>query len=182
MCVWSFYKFYKCNNVKIWAQRAEIGRNRFVIWEPKWSHDLQHSILALTKLDRQPLSLNPIKWLVMSSSSSYMIVPTVFFKLLLWLTSTQPYFILKVVTKGKLCWDSNIWNHLNVCIQMSSHLKIKFPTNYSFIKHKYKTGFGIKQLKKCQYTIKVNNQNLLRYSVMVTQGIIRQWAWLEKPL
>ena len=49
-----------------------------------------------------------------------MIVPTIFFKLLLW-QSTQPYFILKVlevVVEGQLCCDSNTWNHLEVCKQI----------------------------------------------------------------
>ena len=63
----------------------------------KWSHDLQHSTLAFTGLDGQSDEPDPINRLVMSSPSSYMIVPTVFFKLLLWQTSIQPYFILKVL-------------------------------------------------------------------------------------
>ena len=40
---------------------------------------------------------DPINRLVMSSPSIYLIVPNVFFKLLLEQTSTQPYFILMVL-------------------------------------------------------------------------------------
>ena len=65
--------------------------------QPNWSHDLQYSTLALTKKDKQLEWPNPINQLAMSSSSTCMIVQTVFFKLLLWQTSIQPYFILKVL-------------------------------------------------------------------------------------
>ena len=43
-----------------------------------------------------------------------------------------------------LVLDSNTWDHLTVCKQMSSYLKIKLPTNIHFqIKYVW-TGFGIK--------------------------------------
>ena len=54
-----------------------------------------------------------------------MIVLTVFFKLLLWQTSTQPYVIFKVmkaVAEGKLCWDIITWDYLTVWKQTSSNL------------------------------------------------------------
>ena len=37
---------------------------------------------------------------VMTSPSTYMIVPDVFFKFLSWQTNTQPYFILKLLEGG----------------------------------------------------------------------------------
>ena len=72
-------------------------------------------------------SSDPINRLVMSSPSTYLIVLTVFFKLLLLQTSSQPYFILKVlkrgsykwVAEGQLRWDCNTWNHL-LCKQINS--------------------------------------------------------------
>ena len=65
-----------------------------VTWQPKWSHDLLPFTLALTRLDRWLKRPEPINQLVVSSPSTNMIVLTVF--LLLWQTSTKPYFILKV--------------------------------------------------------------------------------------
>ena len=49
------------------------------------------------ELSKRP---DPINQLVMSSLNTSMIVPTVFFKLLLWQTSAQPYFILKITEDG----------------------------------------------------------------------------------
>ena len=68
---------------------------QFLTRQPKWSCDLQHSPLAFSELDGQSERPDPINKLVMLSSGTYMIVPTVFFKLFSWQTSTQPYFIIK---------------------------------------------------------------------------------------
>ena len=97
-----------------WSVMLENGG--WAVLEPatKWSSDLQQSTLALTGLDGWPKKANLINWLVMSGP---MIILTIFFKLLLWQTSTQPYFILKVLEGGN--WDSYTWNYLN-CVQTSS--------------------------------------------------------------
>ena len=69
--------------------------------QPEWSTDLHHlTTLALTGLDSQSDSSDPINQLIKSSPNTYMIVATIFFKLLLWQTSTQPYLILKVLEGG----------------------------------------------------------------------------------
>ena len=59
--------------------------------------DLQHSILALTGLDEWSQKSNSIHQRIILSPSTYMIILTVFFNVLSWQTSTQPYFILKVL-------------------------------------------------------------------------------------
>ena len=63
-------------------------------------NDLQHSTLALTDIDGQSERCDPNNRLFLSSVCTYMIVSTVFFKLPLWHTSAQSYFILKVLEGG----------------------------------------------------------------------------------
>ena len=70
---------------------------QFLSQQPNLLHDLQLSFLALTDQDRHSERPNLINQLVMSCPSTYAIVPTVFFKLFLWQTSTQHLFILKVL-------------------------------------------------------------------------------------
>ena len=65
--------------------------------QPNWSSDEQHSTLALTELDGWLERPDPINWLVISSHSTDMIVKTIFFKLLLCLTSSQPYVTLMIL-------------------------------------------------------------------------------------
>ena len=69
---------------------------QFVTQQLKWSHNLQHTTLTLTRLDGWSSRPDPINQQVMSSPSTYMIVPNIFFKFLWWQTSNQTYFIFKV--------------------------------------------------------------------------------------
>ena len=52
--------------------------------------------------------------------STYIVVPTAIFKLLVLQTTNQYYFILKVLESGSwwLIKLSNTWNHLTVCKQL----------------------------------------------------------------
>ena len=68
-----------------------------LIWQPKRSSDLQHTILALTGWDGQLEGIKQTNRLVVSSFSTYIIVPTEFFKLHSWQINKQPYFILKAL-------------------------------------------------------------------------------------
>ena len=65
--------------------------------QPKLSRNMQHYTLILTVLDEWSEGPDPINRLVMLSHTINTIVLTIFFKLLLWLTSIQPYHILKVL-------------------------------------------------------------------------------------
>ena len=62
-----------------------------LIQQLKQLSDLQYSTLALTGLNRQSKRPNLISQLVMLSPSICMIVLTIFFKLLLWKTNTEPF-------------------------------------------------------------------------------------------
>ena len=48
-------------------------------------------------------------------------------------------------TKGNYS-SLNIWNHLTVCKQISSHLEIKLPTNYGLLNHRYNHLIVYKQM------------------------------------
>ena len=54
---------------------------QFVTQQLKWSRDLEHSTLVLTELDGQSETPETINQLFKSKLSTYMIVPTVIFKL-----------------------------------------------------------------------------------------------------
>ena len=56
---------------------------------PKWSCDLPHSTSALTGLHKQSERSDPIHQLVILSHNTDMILPSLFFKLLMWQTSTK---------------------------------------------------------------------------------------------
>ena len=85
----------------------------------KWSLNLWHSTWALTWLHVLVGKPDRINQWVTLSSSTYIIIPTVFFKLHLWQTSTLPSFILKVLEGG--CWESTLlrWQCLKPfsCVQ-----------------------------------------------------------------
>ena len=100
---------------------------QFMTRQSKWSHDLQHSTLALTGLDRHSERPNPTNWLLMSSPSTYIIVSNVLFKLLWWQTSIQPYFIFKVL-------EGSGWGSI---VQRYQYLKpVKLYVNKWLILHR----------------------------------------------
>ena len=106
---------------------------QFVTRQLKWSYNLQHATLVLTGLHRQLEKHNLINWQVMLSPSTYMIFPTILFKLLLRKTSTKPCFIFKVVEGSG--WRSNALRYQNLkpfnSMQTNEpQLKIKLTTNY----------------------------------------------------
>ena len=59
----------------------------------EWSSDFEDSILALTGLDRQLKRSNLIVRLVMSTPSIYMIILTLFLKLLKWKTGMRRWWL-----------------------------------------------------------------------------------------
>ncbi len=63
----------------IMLQDKILMTEQSVIWQLKCSHDLKHSTLVLIGLDTLLERSDPISWLLMSSPSTYMIVPTMFF-------------------------------------------------------------------------------------------------------
>ena len=60
--------------------------------QPKSSSDLQRFALVLTGLNGRSERPSLNNRLLMSSPSTHVIIPTVFFKLLFWQTYTRPYF------------------------------------------------------------------------------------------
>ena len=98
----------------------------WAIWltqQLKLPHDLQHSSLALTGQDRWSVKPNLINQLVMSSSRTYMLVSTGFFKFALVENKYPTLFHLKDAGRwwlsAKLHWNNNTWNHLN-CVQINN--------------------------------------------------------------
>ena len=66
-------------------------------YQLKRSSDLQYFPQALTGIDGHLERNDGVDQLVLSSPSTNMIVPNVFFKLLLWQISVQSYLISKVL-------------------------------------------------------------------------------------
>ena len=73
-----------------------------------------------------------------------------------------------------LVLNTNTWNHLTVCKQMSSGLFKMLPTNYSFTNNIYLTYLCMKQVwhlttYKGGYTIKFNQPNriCLSFSILI---------------
>ena len=76
-------------------QAGILAAEMLLTWQANLSSDLQHFTLGLTGSDRRSEKYDPINQLVLSNSGTYMIIPTIFFKFLLWQTSIKPYFYLK---------------------------------------------------------------------------------------
>ena len=101
----------------IMLQDEILMAKQSVTRQPKWSHDLQYSILALTGLENWSERADLISRSVISSSNTYdssdRILQMVANKYLtlFYLKSTRRY-----LAEGQLHWNMNTWNYLN-CVQ-----------------------------------------------------------------
>ena len=108
------------NEATFWPWKAtcktwgwDPGAWAIVVWQPEWSHNLQHSTLTITGLDRWSAMPGLINQLVISILSTYMIVLIDSSNFSCGKQTPNP-FCLKGVWRRwlRLSW---IWNHLKLC-------------------------------------------------------------------
>ena len=114
---------YVCMLFSVCLSPSFLSLSLSLIRKPKPS-DIQDFTLALTGSEWQSGMSDPINRLIMWSPSTYMIVTTVFLKILLWQKFISLFFILKVLEGGY--WGSFTLRKIWFWLLFNIYVRFKF--------------------------------------------------------